>query len=709
MAVSADTVERLKALQSAVNETSSRAAGLWLSFLTFMAYLTMTVGAVTHEALLRQTTIKLPVLNVDLPLVGFFWIAPLFFLLFHFYLFLQLIILVRKVASFDAALGDAVQTNEDGEEYRRRLDTFLIVQFLIGAEEERKGLTAKLLRSVAVITLVILPILLLLQFQLTFVPYHDAWVTWVHRIAVVIDIRLSWVFWSAIRRGDGKIYFPEVQFAWQGFFKRGEFVKNVKEMLGEFGLAIRSGFRSSRAGFVASLGTIFASFFVFAFADEPIANIFKVPVPRISNNEIMLESKSLSDVVLHGRINMVEGRPGSLFSNVLVVPGKKLVNDGSVDKDFPSWSLRGRNLSGAILIGSDLRSVDFTGANLRGAVLNRAQLAYAKFGCAGIYDPRRKPRWPDDECTWLERASFAESQLQGAQFERARMRDAILIAAKLDGADMTAAQLQGAMLSNASLVGVKLSRSKLSGAYLDGASLIGVDFSDAELQGVLLGRTKFHLASIQYISHPSLDEVPVRIAKPLLYEGSAQPDDQISSDFAWASVRPVFSELNSENVDATYESESLTKFRRTAIESLTPYGIIERDLEDYDLAAKKKWNEIAQLIKSGGNDQEKIRDYLLQIICNAGSASFITPALIRLERIMMAGDRAIEIINRMKDPDKCPGAQSLKTTQKVHLEDMEQRIITRTSNREVSSNIHSDSATTGLSQPSSKAQAPATR
>ena len=67
----------LPGLQSAVNDSSSRTAALWLSFLTFMAYLTMTVGAVTHEALLKQTPIKLPVLNVDLPLVGFFWMSKI--------------------------------------------------------------------------------------------------------------------------------------------------------------------------------------------------------------------------------------------------------------------------------------------------------------------------------------------------------------------------------------------------------------------------------------------------------------------------------------------------------------------------------------------------------------------------------------------------------------------------------------------------------
>ena len=682
-----------------------------------MAYLTMTVGAVTHEALLKQTSIKLPVLNVELPFVAFFWIAPLFFLLLHFYLFLQLIILVRKVASFDAMLRKVVRKDKQREEYRRRLDTFLIVQFLIGAEEERRGLTAKLLRSVALITLVVLPILLLLQFQLTFVPYHSDWVTWVHRIVVVIDIRLAWVFWSAIVRGDGKTYFPEIQFVWRGFFKRGEFVKNVKEMLAEFGLAIRSGFRSSRAGFVASLGTIFASFFVFAFADEPIANVFKVPVRGLG--ETIWEMKPLSDLVLHGPINMVRGRPESWFSNVLVVPDTKLVDDSDVDKDFPSLSLRGRNLSGAILIGSDLRSVDFTGANLKGAVLNRAQLAYARFGCAAPYDGRKKLRWPDDECTWLERASLAQAQLQGAQLQRARMRDAILIAAKLDGADMTAAQLQGAMLSNASLVGVSLTGAKLTDAYLDGAVLIGVDYYDAELQGVLLGRTIFHLASIQYVSRSlrdkvpmrTLDKLPARVAKPLWDEGGVQSDDKKSSDFAWATVGPTDLALNFEDVDATFDPGSLTKFRRGAIESLAPYGIIERGFDAYNHAIEKKWNEIAHLVKSGRNDQEKIRDYLLQVVCNAGSASFITPALIRLERIMMAGDRAIEVINTMKNPDQCPGAQSLKPSQKVHLEYLEQK--TKSSPRTVDggggSNMGGGSVAAGSSQQVPAAQAAVAR
>jgi uncharacterized protein YjbI with pentapeptide repeats len=713
----------LPGLQSAVNDSSSRTAALWLSFLTFMAYLTMTVGAVTHEALLKQTTIKLPVLNVELPLVAFFWIAPLFFLLFHFYLFLQLVILVRKVACFDATLRGAVETQQQREEYRRRLDTFLVVQFLVGAEEERKGLTGRLLRYVALITLVILPISLLLQFQLTFVPYHDAAVTWVHRIAVLIDVRLAWVFWFAIARGDGKIYFPEIQFQWGQFFKRGSFLKTVKKTGVKIGQAVSSAYRDHKAGFACSIGVLFASVFVFAFTDEPVARVVQIPVPHISDDEIVWEVKPIADVVLHGPINMVQGRPRAWFSNVLVVPDRKLVDDKVVDRDFPSLSLRGRNLSGAILIGSDLRSADFTGANLNNAVLDRAQLERARFGCAGFYDRRTKPGWPDDECTWLQRASFAQAQLQAADFTRARMHGSILIKANLQGADMSAAQLQDAMLSNAELAGASLKGANLSRAFLDGANLIGADFHNAQLQGVLVGNTHLELASIQV---SSLDKTPIRIARPLPEENEKseieKPEDQISRYFMYATVLPGDLEFNFENVIANFDSRSLMKFRQAAITSLIPYGIIQRDFEaTYEQATERKWNEIAEIVK-GKQDKEGVKVFLLKFACNVGSAAFITPALIRSERIMtvfgdQAGDLAVQVIEALKTPtDQCPAAKALNPGMKLLLGDLEERANKRLtaenkggSDNKTGSNETVGSASLGTSPAASATQAAGSR
>jgi hypothetical protein len=669
-------LDNLKALQGAINDASSRTAALWISFLTFMAYLTMTVGAVTHENLLKQTTIKLPVFNVDLPLVGFFWIAPLFFLLVHFYLFLQLVILVRKVASFGASLDAAVPSKEEREEYRKRLDGFLVVQFLSGVEEVREGLTGKLLRAVAFITLVILPIMLLLQFQLTFLPYHEASVTWIHRLVILIDIRLAWIFWSAIRSGDGTIDFPELQFRWRRFIEGPARIRQVRKDIRRVGQAIRAAFHSSRSGFVASLGVILFSLFVVAFADERIAKVVQVPTYfDIRDNKMLWELKPISDVILHGPIDMVEGRPRAWFSNVLVVPNKKLIDEKAVDTPFPSLSLRGRNLSGAVFVNSDLRNVDFTGANLNSAVLDYAQLARARFECATLYDRVTKPGWPQDGCTWLQRASFALAQLQGARFGRARMHGAILIAANLQSADMSAAQLQGVMFTNAEMTGARLKSADLSSAFLDGATMIGTDFSDSQLQGVLLGDTWFDLSLIQYVASPSLDRAPLRIAKPLSDEENKNVDDQIAKYFRYTVVSPSHPEGVPEQVSAGFDSESLNRFRQSVIASLIPTGIIARDFAvTYEQAVEIKWSEVAEIARKAPSTGAK--EYLVKPACDVRTGPFLTPSLTRSERIRFTGpEAALEVIGALKNPSNyCAGAQSLSKELKAHLDEIENKL-----------------------------------
>ena len=78
-------------LQKALNKAAGKASVLWTTFTTFQLYLAIAFGSVTHRDLFLETPIKLPLLNVELSLVGFFVVAPLLLLIFHFYLFLQLL------------------------------------------------------------------------------------------------------------------------------------------------------------------------------------------------------------------------------------------------------------------------------------------------------------------------------------------------------------------------------------------------------------------------------------------------------------------------------------------------------------------------------------------------------------------------------------------------------------------------------------------
>jgi hypothetical protein len=51
-------------------------AGLWLSYLFVLLYLLIAAGGVRQEDLFFESPVKLPFLNIDLPLKGFFILGP---------------------------------------------------------------------------------------------------------------------------------------------------------------------------------------------------------------------------------------------------------------------------------------------------------------------------------------------------------------------------------------------------------------------------------------------------------------------------------------------------------------------------------------------------------------------------------------------------------------------------------------------------------
>ena len=57
-------------LEKAINDSAARVSTIWVTYLLFGLYLAATVGNVTARQLLVAAPIRLPVLNIDLPLIG---------------------------------------------------------------------------------------------------------------------------------------------------------------------------------------------------------------------------------------------------------------------------------------------------------------------------------------------------------------------------------------------------------------------------------------------------------------------------------------------------------------------------------------------------------------------------------------------------------------------------------------------------------------
>ena len=67
----------LKAIKGAVDDAAAVGGGLWLSYLFVLFYLAVAAGAVTHTDLFFQNPVKLPFLNIELPLLAFFFLSPI--------------------------------------------------------------------------------------------------------------------------------------------------------------------------------------------------------------------------------------------------------------------------------------------------------------------------------------------------------------------------------------------------------------------------------------------------------------------------------------------------------------------------------------------------------------------------------------------------------------------------------------------------------
>jgi hypothetical protein len=191
--------DHLDRLRDSANEASQLARKVYLSFLLFSVYIAILVGSTTDEQLLRGTAAKVPVLNVELPIVGTYLVVPLMFLFFHLNLLILLYLLSQKLYAFEGHIEKLPPDQQAVEQ--RLLYPFPFSQMLVG--KYRARLDQLLLAIMVKSTLIVFPIALLLWAQVRFIPYHSILITWIHRAVVLADLLLLLVLWPKIRSPNG--------------------------------------------------------------------------------------------------------------------------------------------------------------------------------------------------------------------------------------------------------------------------------------------------------------------------------------------------------------------------------------------------------------------------------------------------------------------------------------------------------------------------
>jgi len=501
----------LQALCDAVADAATVGGGLWFSYLFVLLYLLIAVGGVTHGDLFLESRVKLPFLNVDLPLLGFFALGPAIFLIVHAYVLLHFVLLAGKVGCYNAELRAQIADKEVRWRLRRQLPSNFFVQFLAGPRGVRTGVTGFMLRLIAQISLVIGPIALVVFFQLQFLAYHNEAISWWHRIAVLADIALLWILWPPIARGAG------AGLAWRDL-RRGKIIA----------LAFAS---LAPALLVTTIAT-----FPGEWLEDSLPSVRFIPWKDGKDEPWRLAS--LHKLLVAGEVDFAARKPKSLWSNRLVLPGfdavdrTKFDSEAKIDGASETVSLRARHLEGAMLINARLRKADFTAAQLQGAQLDYSDLRGAKFEC-GTGEPPQ-------QCVQLQRASLKNAQLQGASLGGAQLQGAVLKWARLQGASLDGAQLQGAVLTWARLQGASLNRTHFQGAVLENAFLQGAWLDSTQLQGAWLDHAQLWGALLDWtqLQGATLDHAYLQGA--LLLNAELQGASLDHAQLEGASFRDVF-------------------------------------------------------------------------------------------------------------------------------------------------------------------------
>jgi uncharacterized protein YjbI with pentapeptide repeats len=493
------------ALEKSLNDSATRVSTIWISFLIFGLYLVIAAGTVTHRQLLLEDPVKLPVLNIDLPLVGFFFLAPILFVVFHAYVLLQVLLLGRTAAAYNEAVEQSVKVAADNARVRQRLANTLFAQIFAGSPRERDGWLGFLLKVMAWLTLAIAPVLVLLVFQYKFLPYHSHLVTWTHRVLILVELTTVFLLWPLALDSERDIEWRRV-------------VRNP------FALA-------SVALFV------FISLSLFTFPGEPHVNRFAgQPLDSVQcerwfhvrvSAETPIQWRYWARWQFFDRLDspLVDVVDGEKLAKIKKAMAERTLRLNRVER---TRNFRDRDLNCSQLYEADLRRVDLTRAHIIGAGLNAADLQDAS-----LWDAQLQGAFLDHanlqgaslfeaqlqgaslNYAQLQGASLQDAQLQGASLQGARLQDASLFRAQLQGANLLFAQLQGASLELAQLQGASLEGAGLHGAFLKNAQLQGASLEGAGLYGASLENTQLQGADFKgaWLQGASLDGVLVWRAK----------------------------------------------------------------------------------------------------------------------------------------------------------------------------------------------------
>lgn len=647
-------------LLEAVNSSSDTSNTSWLIFLAIMAYFTIAVAGVTHKDLLLETPVSLPIMQVQIQQSLFFQFAPVILVLFHLGVVAQLVMLARKTLEFDMAVRALETSDRRNHPLRLELHNFFFVQAVAGPQ--RSLVMSTFLHGMSWLTLVVLPVVILLFIQLSYLPFHDVEVTWTHRICLILDITMLVLLGIFLLRTESSFF--------SAFWRTTI---------------------SSPVSFLVTTGVLlivsFFSFFVATIPGEAMDRVTQVLTRSDRRAEAVRDVRASTGFSLPFVRARADGTLWGRFHRNLVVTDQDLSPKRQYAADEASISLRGRDLRYARLDRSDLRRADLTSADLEGASLVGTDLTEARLQCADtpeliLSEDRSKARCVNAAGASFVRAKLAGAKLAGidiagARFEEANLEAADLSYALATGANFASAhmervemtggvQLQGANMLVASLQGANLFGALMQGADLSSASMQGAILNHAQLQGAILRDADLEGADLQYVSLQRADLSGAKIRAADLRGASiwqtAPPirETLVLADLTGIAVRPVDPE-EGKTIRIWADRIEDERVKRQVLEAIDPLFNTAETGRWGSSSERQAWASYVTATQSVGQDgyPKELTDHLLGLMCRSrfGNGSVANGIAQRAQGATFRGS-LVAIYDRLRSGN-CPASSSM--------------------------------------------------
>ena len=491
----------------AANDSARHFRAVYTTYLMIASYIIFTIVSTEDELLFRNGNVQMPIIDIGVSIKRFFIIAPLILFFLHLNVLIQAVFLSTKVRRYTSVLNDDRHTPafyNKGRNAPGLLFPVPLAHFLV-ADDQQKDAQWILWVVVVFTSIVLLPLAILIYAEIHFLTYQSELITWMHRIAIGLDIILLWCLWPRIIAPD----------------------KGLKEYW-------RQSSRKRRAAKFASVAT---GLFVLVIADIPGGTMENFIFPNalhdwreLLGRRYQLEERILVQEEPHPKI--LETQLACKFQNLAgpacqarIEPGSLIWCQHAKPLLLQRRAFRGANLHKAVLCEANLHETKLQGADLRYAELQSADLSYAELQGADL-------RYAS-----LQGADLRSTELQGADLSYAELQGADLRSTELQGADLSYAELQGVDLRSAALQGADLRYAALQGADLRSATLQGAYLISASLQGANLRFTELQGADLRYASLEDAYLISAALQGANLSSASLQGADLRSASLQGAGLR----------------------------------------------------------------------------------------------------------------------------------------------------------------------------